>query len=110
MGRLLTLRLRTAFIHRDPKLTFLVTSASGADHSLRERTFSYYLRGTRGQYSIKRMDICPPRADLFRSGGPFICYVWTSVPRSRIAFIHREPPSGPVLSLALRVPTILSLA
>jgi hypothetical protein len=30
---------------------------------------------TRGQFSIKRTDLCPPHADLFRSRGPFICYV-----------------------------------
>jgi hypothetical protein len=51
----------------------------------------YCLRGTRGQYSIKRTDLCPPRADVFRSHGPFICYVWTSVPRLRTVFIHRDP-------------------
>ena len=84
-------RSGTVFIHRDPKLTFLVTGVSHADHSLRERTFFYCLRGTRDQYSITGTDHCPPRADLFRSRGPFICNVWTSVPHSRTVFNHRDP-------------------
>ena len=41
---------------------------------LRERSFFYCLRGTRGQYSINRTELCPPRADLFRTRGPYICY------------------------------------
>ena len=32
-----------------------------------------------------------PRADLFRSRGPFICYGRTSVPRMRTVFIHQDP-------------------
>src|SRR5208282_2767668 len=83
-------RLRTVFIHPDPEWIFLVTRASRADHYLRERTFFYCLPGTRGQYSIKRTDLCPPRVDLFRSRGHFIYYVWTYDPRSRTIFIYRD--------------------
>ena len=57
-------RSRTIFIYRDPEWTFLITLASRADHSLRERTFFYCLRGTRGQY-LNRSELCLPRADLF---------------------------------------------
>jgi hypothetical protein len=78
---------RTFFIHHDPEWTFLLTRAS-FHHSLRERTFFYCLRGTRGQYCIKRTDICLPQADLFRSRGPFCCLVRTSVPRTRTVLIY----------------------
>ena len=83
-------RSRTVFIHQNPERTLLVTRGSRADRFLRERTFFYCLRDTRDQYSIKRTDLCPPRADLLRSRGPSICHVWTSVPRSRTVFIHRD--------------------
>ena len=66
---------RTVFIYQHPEWTFLVTRASGADHSLREWIFFYCLRVARIQYSIKRTR--PPRADLFRSRGPLIYYVRT---------------------------------
>ena len=83
-------RMRTVFIHQDPEWTFLLTRASIL-HSLRERTFFYCLRSMRRQYPIKRTDLCPPRADLFRSRGLFICYELTSVPRTRTVFIHLDP-------------------
>jgi len=89
-GRTYVPRSRTVFIHWDPEWTFLVTRASRADHSRRERTFCYCLRGTGGHCSIKLTDLCPPRADLFRSRGPFTCYVQTSDPRSRTVFIHQD--------------------
>jgi len=66
---------RTVFIYQHPEWTFLVTRASGADHSLREWIFFFCLRGARIQYSIKRTR--PPRADLFRSRRPLIFYVRT---------------------------------
>ena len=75
-GRTSVPHTRTVFIHQDPEWTFLLTHAS-LHHSLRERTFLYCLRSTRGQYAITYADFCPPRwtflvrADLVSvMGGP----------------------------------------
>ena len=113
--------LADRFHSSGPRVDFSGHSRSRADHSLRGRTFFYCLRGTRGQY-LNRLEICPPRADLFRSRGPFICYVWTSVTRSRTVFIHQDlewtflvtharmrtilSASGPFLLLAWHTRTI----
>ena len=78
---------RAVFMYQDPEWTFLFTHASHADHSPREWTILYCLRSTRGVYPIKCMDLCPPRVDLFRSRGPFICYGQTSArPRGPFSF------------------------
>ena len=73
---------------------------------LREKIFFYCLRRTRGQYSIKRSDLCPPRwtffvrADLLSvMGGPL------SIARGPFSFIMT--PSGLFCPLALRMRTIL---
>jgi hypothetical protein len=79
--------------------TVLLTRASRADHSLRERMFFYCLRGTRGQHSIQHMDRCPPRAELFSvMSGPL------SLARGLFSFIRT--PSGHFCSLALRMRAI----
>jgi hypothetical protein len=55
---------------------------------------------------MKRADLCPPSADLFRSRGPF--YVMDRpLPLARGPFSFIRTPSGLLCSLKLRMRTIL---
>ena len=100
--------LADRFHSSGPQVDFSVHSRFACGpFSPRADLFLFLAWHTRGQYSIKLTDLCPPRADLFRSRGPFICYGRTFFPRSRTVFIHRDPEWTFLVTRAL-VRTILS--